>query len=136
QQDAFSFAGNAADAITFAAVATLATPQLLARAQLFGPTGLSVSFASANGSSAIVALPATGIYTIVVHDLSMSLPGDYAITQRFTTGACTSTTADATTGAAAAVVAADFNSDALSRVDSDAVWDDAKNRIARRLTAR
>ena len=110
QQDAFSFAGNAADAITFGAVATLATPQLLARAQLFGPTGVSLSFAPTNGSSAIVSLPATGIYTIVVHDLSMSLPGDYAITQRFTTGACTQTAEGLRVPAAAGFSVADLDS--------------------------
>ena len=135
QQDGFSFAGHAADAITFGAVATLATPQLLARAQLFGPTGVSVSFAPTNGSSAIVSLPATGIYTIVVHDLSMSLPGDYAVTQRFTTGACTSTTADATTGAAALVAAAHSTADGLWPLHVDPMWDDAKSRIAKSLTA-
>jgi hypothetical protein len=87
EEDSYTFAATAGEAVVFAAVGT--SESFCARAQLLGPLGSTLGFTiTCNDTSPSVSLPDTGTYTIAVSADDSQDTGDYSLGLQFTTGRC------------------------------------------------
>jgi len=81
----YTFSGTAGEAVVF--TARTSSGSLDAYADLYGPTGNNLGRAW-GGNSGSVSLPATGTYTILVHDYGYTASGSYGLNLSFVTGRC------------------------------------------------
>ena len=86
QRDAYSFSGNAGEAVIATSVGTSGGVSAIAR--LYSPSGVFLA-ANGGGNSALASvLPTTGTYTIVVSDSGLNNTGTYEVSLQFSTGKC------------------------------------------------
>ncbi len=83
QQDAYSFSGNAGEAVTVAA----AGPGMIAIVRLYDGAGSFLVSSSGNNSVDFV-LPTTGTYTVLVWEFGFNNTGAYGVSLQFSTGQC------------------------------------------------
>jgi hypothetical protein len=86
QIDAYNFSATAGEAVLLTGVHT--SGHLTAVAELYDPSGNSIGRAFNNIMWYAFPLPATGTYTILVHDSACANTGSYAVGFSFATGAC------------------------------------------------
>lgn len=148
QIDAYTFNGNAGEVVILSPHSM--SGNLCALAVLFDPTGGNIGGVDCNTSSAPIALPTTGAYTILLF-AGGSAPfqgtGSYALTLLFTTGRCGTpigcgqtitnaisfpgeADAYAFSGNAGEVITISPHSISGSLCAAASIWDPANNRIS------
>jgi large repetitive protein len=85
QANAYTFSGTAGERVVLSAHSS--SGSLGATADLYGPTGTFIGSAL-QGASGSLSLPATGTYTILVHDYYYTSTGNYGVGLGFVTGRC------------------------------------------------
>jgi hypothetical protein len=90
ETDTYIFSGGAGQAIVISAFGTYSTnaPYLCAAVDVYDPSGNYIGGMSCNDASTNIVLPATGTYTIRVHDGNYEDTGPYGLSLSFVTGQC------------------------------------------------
>jgi hypothetical protein len=86
QQDGYTFIATQGESVVFAALATGGT--VLPVAELYDPNGVLRFRTLPNRQSLSVSLPATGTYTVIVHDDNLVDGGTYNINMHSSSGKC------------------------------------------------
>lgn len=90
ETDTYIFSGGAGQVIVVSAFGTYSTnaPYLCAAVDVYDPSGNHIGGMSCNDASTNIVLPATGTYTIRVHDGNYADTGPYGLSLSFVTGQC------------------------------------------------
>jgi hypothetical protein len=147
QIDAYTFSGNAGEAVILSPHGM--SGNFCAATTLYDPAGNRIGGVNCNTSSASIALPTTGTYTILLYAGGSALfqgTGSYALTLAFTTGRCDTpigcgqtitnaisfpgqATAYGFSGNAGEVITISPHSISGSLCAAASIWDPADNRI-------